>query len=50
MPYVDEDILEIIAHKFWDYKMARGAWDLSIGIINRMKASNNQMRCWRELD
>jgi hypothetical protein len=41
------DIPETIAHRFWDCKFARRAWDYAIGIINSMKAHPNQKGPWK---
>lgn len=41
------NIPETIAHRFWDCKCARRAWDYAIGIINSMKAHPNQNGPWK---
>jgi hypothetical protein len=35
------EIIETIAHRFWDYRLARRSWGISVEIVNNVKANAN---------
>jgi hypothetical protein len=35
------EIIETIAHIFWDYRLVGRSWGISVEIVNNMKATAN---------
>jgi hypothetical protein len=42
------NIPKTIAHRFWDYGVAQGAWDFSTGIVNNPRSG--QKKPWKPRD